>query len=654
MKNIDIRNLAGIGVADIDVYKTNSRKKYEKYVIEGKIKFYRSKTHSEDKLGIQDNLYKGEFGFDLYNKKSCPKKGFIHYYNIEGNSLEKINDEKYEEYICPYVSIWPKTKIMLYVKAEKNPGAEELLEYECTEWNKNTNTFSKASSAITITKEKPEEDKKDKNKKHFNISINCTAAFENDISIVAKYNNETVGRVIVKANSKIYEAEIQPVLIKFGTISNSEMSSSKTHDAFIKEDFLNFFNTKSFNQAYLHGTLASETHTVIFSLNDFIEKKIIVSRTITSDEKKSLPSAKNGYYIIDKEQYNSLIEKRYCRLVDPENEKRQKTKEKLMLCIQKILSHFKLGFKYDEEVNLQKAKEFFSNQTATSIWKKAEVQTAFKEYESIKKNYTGDIFLNKKDKLHLFYTKDIEGTLKIDDTEDEIAGIAQAFSKLGSATCHIFNNALNDKASTGLIVHELGHSLSLEHTFPSQLEKNITSSKEQLNKKKEKKKDLEKKILSYALDLKNYIGIDRVYRDINTVVNAKISNISQEYFENYFIAYFTGTYTNYNLGVKIDYTEMNDIIKIEEKTLPLPVENPIEKIQKEIEALVEEIKVMEKQLTTERVRISETEENFMDYRQKSSGSFNTSFEYKSFYQWQWQKIINFGIQNKHFKEVKQS
>lgn len=41
----------------------------------------------------------------------------------------------------------------------------------------------------------------------------------------------------------------------------------------------------------------------------------------------------------------------------------------------------------------------------------------------------------------------------------------------------------------------------------------------------------------------------------------------------------------------------------------------------------------------------------MDYRQKSSGSFNTNFEYKSFYQWQ--KTINFGLQNKHFKEVKQ-
>ena len=47
---------------------------------------------------------------------------------------------------------------------------------------------------------------------------------------------------------------------------------------------------------------------------------------------------------------------------------------------------------------------------------------------------------------------------------------------------------------------------------------------------------------------------------------------------------------------------------------------------------------------------SQTDENYMDYHQQSSGQTNPDFERKSFYQWQWQEMQQKGKQ--YFEQVK--
>ena len=230
--------------------KINKKKKPIECTYTGTVKFYRSKAQSLGKLGKEDSEYNGEFGFDLYNKEHCPKKSFIYYYGIDGKLLENQSGEEFNGYVCPYMSIWPpkidknKSSVTLYVKANsarnEDANVPEFLDYECYEWNINTKSFSSASSKLKISKIKTETN-------DFKIKIDCIEPFENDISIVAKCGSNIVGRIIVKANAKVYETVIQPVLVSFGDSSSTSIGTTD-HEKFIT-DLASYFNKQSINQS---------------------------------------------------------------------------------------------------------------------------------------------------------------------------------------------------------------------------------------------------------------------------------------------------------------------------------------------------------------------------------------------------------------------
>lgn len=427
MSYIGIRQLAGIGIADIDVYGTNRRKKYMKYDFKGTVQFYRSKAQSNEKIGAEDSLYTGQFGFDSYNKEHCPKGSVIYYLDKDGKAIE---DKEFTGYVSSYFSIWPpkidkeKSNVILYAKASDSSAATELLEYECKEWNKDNKSFSTPSTKLKITKLKTE-NIGDKN--YYKISVQCVEAFENDISIIAKYNGQDVGRIIVKANAKVYETTIQPVLINFGTTASTSVGTAD-HEKFVT-DLVAYFNKQSFNQAYIRGKLAEKTHTVTLLKSDFLKDDVVKEK----GKYKNLfvnyteSSQKNA------EEYNNLIEQRYASIYHRVTEN-QSNIEKMENCIKLILNTFKNDFDYDKISNIEKAKQFHENKVATNAWEKIK-DTFYKDYFQYKTEYLKgqSVNLNQNGTVYIFINNSIEGG-KNEYTK------TQAYSTRRSGKTHIFNS----------------------------------------------------------------------------------------------------------------------------------------------------------------------------------------------------------------------
>lgn len=642
MKNIDIRNLAGIGVTNVDVYKTNKRKQAQLTYNKGTVQFYRSIEQSQNKFGKEDLTYVGQFGYDLYNKDYCPKDSISKYYDLAGNLITTNSSE----YISPYISIWPKsinvTKGSITLYPVMNDGSKiiEFLEYECKELE--NNQFTKNTTKIKVDKVPLNTQKKEDQHK---ILIECTEAFENDISIIAKYEGKPIGRIIVKANSKLYQTEIQPIKVKFADIAADKIEDLNTgHDQLMDKKLLPLFNNKSFNQTYIKGTLAGTTKMITLKKSDF--SKLIQKTQIPAAVKEDNPNFVDGNYISDKVAYNNTLERKLAYLLDPENVNRQKIKDQISKVIIKIINNLKNDFQYGNKIDLKKAKDFYDNKKATALWNKPEIITYIKEYEELKSNFTGDVFLNKNKKSYIFYTEEIEGIYR------PPADIVQAFSANESCTCHIFNNAINDEKALKLIIHELGHSFGLEHTFPDWVKEDIKATQKDLDEKKAKKQELVKINLQAPSELKDFFGLDRVYREMSSIIEAvdpsKISILSFEY---YFIAFFTGKYTVYRNGESTTHIESFEILKVEDKQMELPKENSIEQQQKEIEEVEKELARLKNVLATQTIEKSKTLENYMDYSQKTSGDPQKSFEYKSYFHWQWDEIIKFASNNKSFETI---
>jgi|GEM_PF-2558233 len=135
MKNIDIRNLAKIGVSDVDVYKTDKRKIYfdNQSIF---ILFFRSKnqangnspkTESSGEIKY-DNSYAGNFGFDTYIPKLYPARQFENDYIVNTDLKTAIDEQKLnrdnfkleskgnDKYYIPSVCITKNNQISLYIK----------------------------------------------------------------------------------------------------------------------------------------------------------------------------------------------------------------------------------------------------------------------------------------------------------------------------------------------------------------------------------------------------------------------------------------------------------------------------------------------------------------------------------------------------------
>ncbi|MFC7346556.1 hypothetical protein ACFQO9_07520 [Chryseobacterium zhengzhouense] len=643
---IGIRNLADIGVSDIDMYGTDKRKKTI-FNFEGSIKFYRSMAQSEGKLGSEDTLYTGRFGFDLYNEKHCPKGSVIYYLDKEGKEIENKN---YSGYVSPYLSIWPpkvdqeKSNVILYIKADNNSRIPESLEYECREWNKGNKSFSTLSTKLKITKLNIE---KMGDANCYKIYVQCIEPFENDISIIAKYNGSIVGRIIAKANAKIYETIIQPVLVSFGDIASKSIGTAG-HEKFVK-DLVLYFNNRSFNQAYIRGKLAKETHTVTFLTNDFLKGDVVKLKNKNLYVNYTESNQKNA------QEYNNLIQQRYTSIFH-NMAINQVNIEKMENCIKLILNAFKADFDYGIISNLKKAKKFHENHIATNAWNKIK-DNLYKDYLQYKSEYLKNqaVNLSQNNIIYIFINSSIEGG------KNEVSK-TQAYSMRESGITHIFDSALKDSESYSLIIHEMGHACGLFHTFTDEANF-LINGKNQL----QSQVDAEKKKISNLNDAKpedaKYLAIDTKYTTIQRVIeNSETSHIDIREFETRFLVNIVGESSYINESSELIKDTKTSVIELEKNSLPnfdaisikSKIEKKIDDLQKQIDKLTPLIGIVRAQ--------SETLENIMDYRQYASpqedssteegkSNFNKGFKYKSFYEKQWEKMIKISVENNYIREI---
>ncbi|MBP1166318.1 MULTISPECIES: hypothetical protein [unclassified Chryseobacterium] len=654
MKNIDIRNLAKIGVADVDVYKTD-RRKYSKYKLEGDVTFYRSKTNMIDKLtkkeriGLNDSGYIGQFGFDKFNAEHCPTGSIIYYRNKEG---KKITDKLYTGYSCPYLSIWPpkinkeKSYVFLYVSTENNNAAPELLEYECKELNENNDSFISITNKITVTKERTET-VPNSDDKFYKIKIECLEPFEKDISVEAKYEGKTVGRLIVKANAKVYETTIQPVFVSFDSAPSTTVELKDHKEFEFVNKLHNFFNKQSFNQAYIKGNLAEHTHVVKFDKTDFLKDDVVKMKGKNLFVNYQENNQRNALI------YNDLIENKYSALFYNVVEI-QKNIEKMQACIKTILQAFKKNFKYDNESNLKKAKKFHEDHTATNAWNQIK-DTLYKEYLNYKSEYLKSkiVHLNQDKIVYIFVNMSVEGG-KNEDAK------TQAYSYRNSGITHIFKSAIKDEDALSLVIHELGHSLGLLHTFEDEASKEINRLNTLITRKKAELDELN----NVKVDLKKYFTLDTKYRVIQSVIeSSEKSLVDIEEFEKRFLINIVGESSYLNDKSELVTDKKTSVIELESINLPdFDVNTTKNKVMNDIKNYESQIAKWTPYLGIVKNQ-SETLENIMDYRQfadlqeSNAGedgkpNFNQKFKYKSFYQWQWQKMVEKSVDYDYISPIK--
>jgi hypothetical protein len=135
---------------------------------------------------------------------------------------------------------------------------------------------------------------------------------------------------------------------------------------------------------------------------------------------------------------------------------------------------------------------------------------------------------------------------------------------------------------------------------------------------------------------------------LQNCLNSK-ENFSIENFEGFFIR---------DLNLNSDSTiqkEANSLDIVSDRTnitvanIDIQLNEANQKLEKlKIEKKsAEETKILSKSKSQ-----STTQENYMDYYQDSSGSTNTDFERKSYYQWQWAEMQKTGIQKTYFEQIK--
>ena len=627
------------------------------------IDFYRSREHSEGKYGKLDTQYNGEFGFDRFDSKVCAEGLFSEYEKIRTVLTSENTYGKEKVYLCPYLSIWPpeikvdgktikkKNEVTLFVKANK-----------ATDISKKNERATKATIVFSLEGENlkneivisPNKLDLEIGKEAKPISIKCNASFEKDIKLIAKSVDEgqVLGQLIIKANAVVYQTTLQPIEIIFGS-ANKDIANDlpTTIDNRFFEKLVEYLNTKSFNQAYIHLTLASTIKQVTFSKQEFEIKGLFYTKDgdtylkmgrndhkdeLNDDEKKDQSKAL---------EYNNLVENRYAaRLNNLQNEQNQK--ERVDKKRQIFINEFKKYYKYKESDNSKKVNKYRSEKMVKTIWGKKDITALFEEWKKEEEAYlqmeSNSISLDKKGQLHAFFTKDIL-------TAGNPKRKTLAYSAPASGVSHIFKEAFinADEKAFATIAHELGHALGLCHTFDSRMGVYI---KEQENDRETVNKKIEDKIKELKEKQKSLKKIE------TNKVEEQSSDIEEEYKTLY-------EYTTYNTFSKSFQEKIDNIIQLEEIEIESQTQkglsegsektNNIATLEKEIQALEKEIydlKNIKTQKTIKYSKVKEqstTLENFMDYEQYKDSNPNTDFLRKTFYQRQWREMQNIGFSRKY-------
>ena len=626
------------------------------------IDFYRSREHSEGKYGKLDTQYNGEFGFDRFDSKVCAEGLFSEYEKIRTVLTSENTYGKEKVYLCPYLSIWsPEIKVDGKTIKKKNEVTLFVKANKATDISKKNERATKATIVFSLEGENlkneivisPNKLDLEIGKEAKPISIKCNAPFEKDIKLIAKSVDEgqVLGQLIIKANAIIYTTTLQPIEIIFGS-ANKDIANDlpTTIDNRFFEKLVEYLNTKSLNQAYIHLTLASTIKQVTFSKQEFEIKGLFYTKDgdtylkmgrndhkdeLNDDEKKDQSKAL---------EYNNLVENRYAaRLNNLQNEQNQK--ERVDKKRQIFINEFKKYYKYKESDNSKKVNKYRSEKMVKTIWGKKDITALFEEWKKEEEAYLqlkSNISLDKKGQLHAFFTKDIL-------TAGNPKRKTLAYSAPASGVSHIFKEAFinADEKAYATIAHELGHALGLCHTFDSRMGVYI---KEQENDRETVNKKIEDKIKELKEKQKSLKKIE------TNKVEEQSSDIEEEYKTLY-------EYTTYNTFSKSFQEKIDNIIQLEEIEIESQTQkglsegsektNNIATLEKEIQALEKEIydlKNIKTQKTIKYSKVKEqstTLENFMDYEQYKDSNPNTDFLRKTFYQWQWREMQNIGFSRKY-------
>ena len=493
------------------------------------VSFYRSQDHAGTvnnrgkvncNYGAADS-YKGEFGFDFFDKEVIAEGLSQHYKMLSGieKADETFGDSK--AYLCPYLSIWPpqvdgnmkdkKSTVTLYARLERSS------EYDKNDKNLPDNLDVKIVSTdgevITINSKENNGNSEDTVNLKLedtlvSITIECKKPFgeEKEVAILAKtrYKKEgsmdVVGKVILYPNAVRYKTTIQPVRINFTAAESSVIKTEPTIE--LIKDVADAFNTVSFNQAYIHADVEPTMEVVEFAKSQFQTKgeEIIVHK----QQPEIIGTGLHDYLEYDEAQvipnkYNNLVENRYAALAAKQKDSFAKNKagEDLTLKMQNLLTQFDKYFSYKATGNPIKIRNKKEKMIVKTAWEKPKVQAAYKEYLASRAAYDKILVssegLDKTHKIHVFFTSDLFAG-RTDDGE------VLAYSSRGSGVVHIFNKALTDKDALDTILHEMAHSLGLEHPFDEEANKPYAYKE----KGKHYKEDVEKKIDKLEQQIKDY------------------------------------------------------------------------------------------------------------------------------------------------------
>ncbi|SHJ02756.1 hypothetical protein SAMN04488096_10724 [Mesonia phycicola] len=632
----------------------------ELIVIKGKynavINFYRSVLNSEDNFGKKDTGYSGEFGFDRFNEKVMGEGLIEKYKNLASVETKKEAIKDNHSYFCAYLSIWPpnvngnsdpknpKHIVDVFVKAEENNTKKEAtditteqVEFESSDPSSvsidgsDAKGIKKLSLTIGATAQA--------------MKINCIKSFSSEITITAKAQGYVIGKLIIYPNATRYKTVIQPVKLNFKGVEGKTVTKIP-HTSFFT-NLVQDFNTKAFNQAYIYGELAPQTHVIDLSKNQFFNPKMLSSKTDQNTGKSDIYLKKDAEDDGDTKIYNDLVENRYAALLSGQTSQ-NKAEENLKEKIQNLLVVFDKHYSY-RGGNSSYTERQHKKKIVTKAWNEPDVIKAKADYDSalIAFNNTGTTSgLNKEHTIHLFYSHDIYAA------RNPLNKVL-AYSYTGYGVVHIFEAALINKAANPTVLHEIGHSLGLQHTFAESLGKYAikvpgTIYKEDLEEEIEK---LENEVKSKEEQLKSLEQGGELLRMLNfyylqiqrdTQKKEWFLNLANDLQTNFIdIVKKAKSFESKSLGANTNSSEISKI-KIDIQRINNLIDT--KKIQRKTAIKRDDFPKYKNQ--------SKTDENYMDYHQDTNGNENKSMERKVFYKWQWDEMCKTGIEGKYLQKEK--
>lgn len=600
------------------------------------IQFYRSLHHSEGKHGDNDKSYKGEFGFDKFNK-SIMAEGLISTYETIGTVVQKNENIKgNHKYLCSYMTIWhptsvgnadnKKSKATIYIKAEEGGWEKQADDVN----NKTIELRVSHPDCITVEGSSSIKMGITIDKKAQPITIECTKFFTQPVEITAHADDHLLGKLIILPNQYTYKTTLQPVLIKF-TNRNCTTIIEKEHSDFVKE-LERRFNQQSFNQAYIYGDLAPRTIVVEFNRGLF-------SHLLTADGDLDYNKAL---------QYNDLVERRYAAIQNNELES-NKAEIELKNKIKAFLDIFDRRFSFTGS-GIKYTQDQLKKKVVTEAFNHAKVKKAYDEYSLAKAAYEKAGLasgVNKNGKLHIFMTEDIK-------VAKEGEGDVLAYAKVESGEVHLFGRLISSNDGIPDAIHELGHALGLRHTFEKDLgtyeikepnirykkdiEDEITILQNENNRLNERLKNYSKNENADTKRIRDLQNIEMVfYKLLQDRINIK-EKFTSIYFENFNADVIEKIFALLNIEIT-GSSNLAILDNMSNEEIKQNINNNNSSI---------EVKKIEMRNAPELQELlmynnkTKSEENYMDYYEDSSGRRNPNMKRTVFSKNQWDTIINVG------------